>query len=368
MFRKPVAVLLIEDSSVEAALIRLQLSGSKDNTFDLECAENLQEGFEQLGKRRFDIILLDLMLPDSDGLATFYRVNNRVSDIPIVILTGMSDEKLAIEAVRGGAQDYLVKAEDLKILPRSIFYAIERKRFEVERNLYIAWLEKKNVELQEFSFVASHDLQEPLRKIKAFGEQLRRKCGDRLDEIEKDYLGRMECAANRMQQLIRDLLDYSRITFATQTWRRIDLKALVEEVAEMFEVQLAASGGRIEISALPVIEADPAQMKQLFENLIGNALKFQDGSRKPSIRVHCRQEGATWAIFVEDNGIGFEKEYLDRIFSPFQRLHGRTGQYEGTGMGLAICRKIVDHHGGSITAGSTPGRSSTFMIILPVNN
>lgn len=227
-------------------------------------------------------------------------------------------------------------------------------------------LELVNQELQDFAFIASHDLQEPLRKIMAFGDRIRARCADRLDETGKDYLLRMENAANRMQRLIRELLRYSRVAVTPETFRRVPLKAIADEVHQIFEFQLHERGGRIEIGDLPEIEADSTQMKQLFQNLIGNALKFQHGGMKPLVRVSGTREDEHCIIQVEDNGIGFDESYLDRIFSPFQRLHPKNEEYEGTGMGLAICRKIVERHGGSITARSTPGEGTRFIVNLPL--
>lgn len=227
-------------------------------------------------------------------------------------------------------------------------------------------LGKVNKELREFAHVASHDLQEPLRKIQTFGERLRSTCSAKLDDTEGYYLTRMEAAANRMQQLVRDLLHLSRISMECEPLRVIDLNGIAQEVAQIFEFELTSNGGRIEIGDLPEIEANATQMKQLFQNLIDNALKFQKKDNKPHIRVHSTFCGKNdCQISIWDNGIGFENKYIDRIFAPFQRLHGH-GAYEGTGMGLAICRKIVERHGGQITAKSQPGEGSIFIVTLPL--
>ncbi len=228
----------------------------------------------------------------------------------------------------------------------------------------VARLELNNQELQEFAFVASHDLHEPLRKIQGFCDLVLRSNGDRVDGKGKDYLFRMQKAANRMQQLLQDLLSYSRVITQPEPFRETDLKTVAMEAAEVFELKLRAAKGTIEISEMPVIEADPSQMARLFQNLIGNSVKYH-GPENPLVRIYGEKDKSSCRIFVEDNGIGFEEKYLDRIFSPFQRLHGRD-EYPGTGMGLAICRKIVERHGGSITANSTPGRGSTFIVTLPI--
>ncbi|MFZ0930325.1 MAG: PocR ligand-binding domain-containing protein [Syntrophobacteraceae bacterium] len=228
----------------------------------------------------------------------------------------------------------------------------------------VARLELINQELQEFAFVASHDLQEPLRKIQSFSEMVVRSNRDRVDEKGKDYLARMQQAAERMQQLLKDLLNYSRIATQPEPFQPVDMKEVVTEAAEVFEYKIRKDGGKIEISEMPVIEADSGQMTRLFQNLISNAVKYAS-PQKILIRIYSDRDHSFCRIYVEDNGIGFEEKYLDRIFSPFQRLHGRS-EFSGTGMGLAICRKIVERHSGSITAKSSPGKGSTFIVALPL--
>jgi PAS domain S-box-containing protein len=247
----------------------------------------------------------------------------------------------------------------------------ELKKTEEETRRYASQLELSNRELQDFAFAASHDLQEPLRKINAFGDQLKTAYGKLLDADGLDYLARMQNAAVRMQALIQALLNYSRVTTKAQPFSVTDLAAIAREVAGDLEASITDTGGRVEIGDLPKIEADPTQMRQLIQNLVGNALKFH-GDEKPVVKVYGQPAGGKKTrdgqclILVEDNGIGFDEKYLDRIFTPFQRLHGR-GVYEGTGIGLAICRKIVDRHGGSITARSAPGKGSTFVVTLPMS-
>ncbi|MFL6260494.1 MAG: sensor histidine kinase [Thermoanaerobaculia bacterium] len=230
-------------------------------------------------------------------------------------------------------------------------------------------LERSNRELQDFAFVASHDLQEPLRKIQAFGDRLRGKHGEALGPEGLDYLERMQRAAHRMHVLINDLLTFSRVTSRGQPFVPADLGQIAREVLSDLEVRVEQTGGRVEIGELPTIDADPLQMRQLLQNLIGNALKFHRGGEPPHVTVSgsvARDGGPPRArIVVADDGIGFDMKYLDRIFTPFQRLHGRA-EYEGTGMGLAVCRRIVERHGGTLTAESAPGQGARFLVTLPV--
>ncbi len=246
----------------------------------------------------------------------------------------------------------------------------ERQRAEHELKAFAVRLERSNRELQDFSYVASHDLQEPLRKIRAFGDRLASKHGGALDASGREYVRFMQEAAARMQTLLEDLLSYSRVTTQASPFSPVDLAEVARQVLEDLELRVEQTGGQVELGALPVIQADHTQMRQLLQNLIGNALKFHRTAVPPLVQVQAQVRGEsghdeTCEIVVRDNGIGFEEKYLDRIFQPFQRLHGRES-FEGTGIGLAICRKIAERHGGSITARSQPGHGTTFRVSLPL--
>ena len=234
-----------------------------------------------------------------------------------------------------------------------------------ELSATVARLELVNAELREFAFVASHDLQEPLRKIQTFCDMAQKRCAPVLDSTSKDYLDRVIKSASPMRQLLHDLLDFSRVATRLEPFKKIDLVKIVREAADVFEASVKETGFQIVIENMPAIEADETQMLGLFQNLIGNALKFRS-SETPRIKIYGKLDRKrTCEIFVNDNGIGFDPKFAERIFKPFQRLHGRS-EYDGTGMGLAICRKIVERHGGSIRAESEPGKGSTFIIRLPV--
>jgi PAS domain S-box-containing protein len=244
----------------------------------------------------------------------------------------------------------------------------ERVLAQEQLRIHTKKLEISNRELQDFASVAAHDLQEPLRKIQSFSDRLQTKAREALSEDSRDYLDRILTSAARMQTLINDLLTYSRVTTKAQPFVPIDLNNIVSQVVSDLEVRIEKSKGKVEFSNLPTIEADPTQMRQLFQNLISNALKFHKPDVAPVVRIECKaahaHSGSAYEIRVTDNGIGFEEKYLDRIFTIFQRLHGRF-EYEGTGIGLAVCRKIVDRHGGLITAQSSMGNGATFIVTLP---
>ena len=243
----------------------------------------------------------------------------------------------------------------------------ERRERERRLSKTAADLKTSNRALQDFAYVASHDLQEPLRKIRAFGDRLQVKYAEELGEQGRDYLRRMQNAAERMQGLIKDLLTYSRIATKVQPFVATDLNIVVKEVLSDLETAIEQTKGQVRLNRLATIEADPLQMRQLFQNLIGNALKFHQPDLAPLITISQKKlpnSESTIELRIEDNGIGFNEKYLDRIFTPFQRLHGRS-EYEGTGMGLAICRKIIERHGGRLTAESSVGQGATFFIFLP---
>jgi signal transduction histidine kinase len=241
-------------------------------------------------------------------------------------------------------------------------------------------LARSNVELEQFSSVASHDLQEPLRKIRMFGDRLRERLGHNLPEEPASDLERMQNAAERMQRLINDLLDFSRVTHRGKEFQHVDLAKVTGEVLADLDVRVQELNAQVEVGALPIIEADATQMRQLLQNLVGNALKFHRQDEPPIVRISGSViagraphfSGETTAadccvITVEDNGIGFDEQYSERVFTAFERLHSRTS-YEGTGIGLSIARKIAWRHGGDITVKSAPQQGATFTVTLPVSH
>lgn len=281
----------------------------------------------------------------------------------------------------GVAEISLIRTEwDGKVAHLLILHDItDRKLAEAELHAYANELKRSNKELEDFAFVASHDLQEPLRKIKSFGDRLIKKYSHELGSDGTMYLERMQNAAERMNDLITDLLTYSRVTTKGQPFQQVNLNEIVRDVLSDLEVRIEQTRGTVDVGELPTIDADATQMRQLFQNLIGNALKFRRDGVAPVVKVYgefCLERligvhetqmemDEICKLVVEDNGIGFDEKYLDRIFEVFQRLHGR-GKYEGTGTGLAVCRKIVQRHGGLITATSTPGEGTVFSVKLPI--
>ena len=246
-----------------------------------------------------------------------------------------------------------------------------------ELSIYSDELARSNRELEDFAFVASHDLQEPLRKIRAFGNRLESGYNDVIDERGKDYLARMLNAAERMSMLISDLLAFSRVSTRGKDFDDVNLKTAVESILGDLEIAITEKSAQINVGDLPTVRGDKSQLEQVFLNLLSNALKFQSEGVTPVVNVSAQDateeetkdlllsEEYEWTkITVSDNGIGFDQSFAEKIFAPFQRLHGRS-EYKGTGIGLAVCRRIVERHNGQITATSAPGKGATFSIIMP---
>ena len=228
----------------------------------------------------------------------------------------------------------------------------------------MAELSRSNTELEQFAYLASHDLQEPLRKIQSFGDRLAIALGDKLDDASRDNLTRMLDSARRMQQLINDLLTYSRVGMHAHAFAEIDVAVLAQQVVSDLESRLQETGGRVEVGPVPPFEADPTQIRMLLQNLVGNSLKFHRPGVPPLVTITGSARVGTVVLTITDNGIGFDEKYKDRVFRIFQRLHARQ-DYEGTGLGLAVCEKIVHRHGGTIDVTSRPDCGTVFTVELP---
>jgi two-component system sensor kinase FixL len=248
----------------------------------------------------------------------------------------------------------------------------QRVRAEEALKTHTAQLERSNRELRDFLYATSHHLQEPLRKVQTFSSRMQTSYGKLLDERGRGYLARTQNTAARMQALINALQTHMQVTTQPHPFEPVDLTQAVSQVVSDLNVRIEKAGARVEVEGLPTIDADPTQMRQLLHNLIDNALKFHREDSPPVVKVRTHagfgetlSANGHFQIVVEDNGIGFDDRHVDRIFQVFQRLHGRS-DYEGTGIGLATCRKIVERHGGSISAQSAPGQGARFIVSLPL--
>jgi two-component system, NtrC family, sensor kinase len=225
---------------------------------------------------------------------------------------------------------------------------------------------KSNQELQDFAYVSSHDLQEPLRKINSFSDLLIKDYEKELPEKAQMYLQVIQRASIRMSRLISDLLTYSRVSTKAQPFSDVNLNEIIKEVLSDLDLIIQRRNAVVTVNDLCQLQGDPLQFHLLLQNLISNALKYVPEGKNPEIKVWSEKTKTTCTIFIKDNGIGFDEKYLDRIFTMFQRLHGKQ-EYEGTGIGLAVCKKIVERHNGTITARSKPGKGATFIVKLPSN-
>ncbi|HKV91835.1 MAG TPA: ATP-binding protein [Candidatus Angelobacter sp.] len=360
----PVRVLVIEDNPADARFIKEMLSEGENGSFTMEWVDLMEKGLERLSRPGIDAVLLDLGLPDSNGTETFEKVAAAAPTLPVVILSIDDDRPLAVKTVQCGAQDYLVKNHiDGHWLPRAIIYAIERKRTEMHVRQLNERLEKSNIELENFASVASHDLQSPLRNINGFVQLLLEKLQGGTDAETEDWLRRTRQAVQRMQELIHDLLAYSRVSSREKPFELVHFSDVYDGALLSLESSIHDSGAEVTRDELPSVIGDRSQLMQMMQNLIGNALKYR-GSRAPKIHVGVRG-GETESIFyVSDNGIGIEPRFHEEIFQIFKRLHNQQ-VYPGTGIGLAVCRRVVNRHGGRIWVESEPGQGSTFYFSIP---
>jgi PAS domain S-box-containing protein len=315
---------------------------------------------EALGKEPQDLLKARYPEPLEDILETVVTSGRWEGELQHVTSKGVSITLASRWALRrdahGNPSGFLEINRDVT----------EHKEADRRIHSYLKKLEESNSVLQDFAFVASHDLQEPLRKLSIYSDRLWSGYAEALGNDGQQYLNKIQEAAMRMRELIESLLVYSRVATQAAPFVSVDLRMLIDEVIRDLDVPIHETGASVEIRDLPTIQADPSQMRQLFQNILGNALKFHMQDRNPVIKIYgvpcwndlCR-------IIVEDNGIGFDEKYLDLIFQPFQRLHGKSSSYKGSGMGLAICRKIVQRHNGMIVAKSRQGEGSTFMVTLP---
>lgn len=283
--------------------------------------------------------------------------------IPAARPTGMEETDSVAEALHTAAVQLKNREAELIRLSETLEERVRMRTSELSEMNRL--LELRNKELQEFAYAASHDLQEPLRKVTTFAGLLESEYGDKLDDDGRAYVERMSAAGMRMSQLLRDLLEFSRVSTHVQPARSVDVDDAAKLAINDLEIQLQEVGGRVDVRADVSVVSDPAQVQLLLRNLIGNALKFHRPDVPPEVSVEAFENDQNVHIVVADNGIGFDLRYIDKIFAPFQRLHGRSA-YSGTGMGLAIVRRIVERHGGRIDVESTVGEGSRFEVVLPI--
>lgn len=359
----PISVLVVEDDVQFAKYLAMTLSASTQGVFTVEAVDRLEAGIERLATASFDVVLLDLELPGTGGLATLERLLDEHPHIAVVVYTGTAKaEQLAVEAVRRGAEDYLFKGtvgED--VLSRALRYAVERRRARRALERRTIELAQSNAELEQFATVASHDLQEPLRTITSYLELLEKRVADDAGALELVRVA-ME-GAERSRGLVNDLLQLAQVTTRAKPFVTVDASEPLRLAMGDLRTSLEQSNARVSVEDLPTVVADPHQLRSVFQNLLENALKYRTES-VPEIEVTAKRQGADWVFSIRDNGIGIAPEFHETIFRLFERLHPQH-RYRGSGVGLAIVRKIVERHGGRVWVESEEGAGATFSFTIP---
>ncbi|SEM39908.1 His Kinase A (phospho-acceptor) domain-containing protein [Chitinophaga rupis] len=386
-------ILIVDDKQENLyslkALLRL-------NLYEVDTATSGEEALKRILRNEYELIILDVQMPGMDGYEVAETITgySRSKDIPIIFLSAVNiDKRFVTKGYASGGVDYITKPFDADILLlkvktftrlyrqtkelNDIKETLEQKVEERTKALVQAnkELELSNAELQQYAFIASHDLQEPLRKIITFSRLvIERFLGGDPEALQ--YMNKVISSSERMRSLINDLLSYSHLAEPPR-FNICNLNQLVQETMADLEVAIKEKEAVLHISHLPSIEAIPDQMRQLFQNLVSNALKFAKKDTPPVIKIWSELidqrsltagisgKGAWCRIYISDNGIGFNEMYLDKIFHMFQRLHGKD-EYHGTGIGLTIVKKIIQKHNGLISAESREGQGATFMLVLPL--
>ena len=367
-----VRILILEHEPDDIELLQYELKKGGLH-YSSEVVQERETFTQALKDFKPDIVLSDYALPDFDGASAFYIKKDISPGTPFIIVSGTIGEENAVELIKAGVTDYLLKEKLFMVVPK-IDRALkesrehrEKKAQEEQLASYARELERSNKELEEFAYLASHDLQEPLRMVGSFLQLLQQRYQDRLDGQANEYIYYAVEGAARMKRLINDLLNYSR---TKREWliEQVDITCTVRDALQNLAASVNESGAVVHYENMPVLAADPGQMLQLFQNLIGNAIKFRKKDGKPVINISASKMNASWLFAVEDNGIGIHQQYSDKIFVIFKKLHGKE-RYEGTGIGLAIAKKIVERHGGKIWFESLPGQGTTFYFTLnpPIN-
>ena len=357
-----IKVLLVEDSPTEAMIIQASLADAEDVCFEITHTLDLKDTLQHLVTHQYDIVVLDLTLPDSSGIETFTKVQQAKPDVPIVILTANTNKNMAVQSVQMGAQDYIVKeqVENMQLV-LSIRYAIMRAEAEAKQKALMEELARVNKELEAFAYIVSHDLKAPLRGIRTVVDWLVADYGDNFNEEGREQLDLLTGRVDRMHNLIEGVLRYSRAGRQHEACMEMDLNLHLAEI-----VDTLAPPEHIKITIerpMPRLICESMHVTQLFQNLISNAIKYNDKA-EGLIQVACADEDETWHFTVRDNGSGIPEKQFQRIFDMFTTLKARD-QYESTGVGLPIVKKIVETNGGSVWVESTEGQGSTFHVRWP---
>jgi two-component system, sensor histidine kinase and response regulator len=349
-------VLVVDDELTNRALLVAQLGAEG---YAVTTAPDGQAGLAAAIADPPSLILLDVAMPGLDGFEVLaqLKAHPRTRAVPVALITSLADRENRLRGLAAGADDFVSRPIDSAELSARVRSLVRSKALSDE-------LARSNAELAEFAYVASHDLQEPLRMVASYPQLLRRRYKDRLDQDANQFIDFAVDGATRMQQVINDLLAYSHVGTHPGLLQRTDTAAVIDQVLIDLGTAIEETDARVTRDALPVVNGNGRQLELLFQHLIANAIKYRRVGVPPRIHLRAVREGPAWRFDVEDNGIGLDPQYANRIFQLFQRLHAREA-YPGTGVGLAICKKIVERHEGRIWVQSTPATGSIFSFTLP---
>ncbi len=362
-------VLLVEDDPVDKELVLRELrAGGFDPEADM--VQTQEEFTAKIEKSHYHVILADYGLPAWRGTDALEVLLEHGLDVPFILVTGSLGDEMAVDCIKRGTTDYVLK-DHLPRLSLSVRRALAEKRSRDERRhaeqelaRKVEELARSNRDLEQFAYVASHDLQEPLRMVATYTQLLGERYKGKLDEKADKYIAYAVDGALRMQTLINDLLVYSRVGRNRAEPEQVSCAGIVQRAARNLEATINESGAVLDCRDLPELYVKAAPLVQVFQNLISNAVKFR-GPEPPRIGISAHRQGEQWVFEVSDNGIGIAPEHAEDIFVIFKRLHTRA-EYPGSGIGLAICKKIIEQMGGSIWVESQPGQGATFKFTLPV--
>lgn len=362
--RRDLRALVVEDDAADVDLVRRAL---RNGGFDMQCdvVQTAAEFTERIRNGNYELVLADYRLPGWNGMETVEILRQQGFDIPVVLVSGSLGELKAVECIKQGASDYVLK-DDLERLPGSVDRALREKKLRDEHRQTQQELARSNRELEQFAYVASHDLQEPLRMVAAYTQLLAERYKGKLDATADKYMNYAVDGALRMQSLVRDLLAFSRVGRNGREPQALDLNGVLQLVLSNLQTLVRETNAEVRHEHLPEVVVDATQIIQLFQNLIANALKFR-ANAAPRVSITAEQRESEWVFSVTDNGIGIAAEDAENIFVIFKRLHTQA-EYPGSGIGLAICKKIVEQHGGRIWVESRPGAGSTFKFTLPISS
>jgi two-component system sensor histidine kinase/response regulator len=359
-------ILIVDDTPDNLRVLSAMLT---NRGYEVRKALNGQRAIASVQSEPPHLILLDIKMPEMDGYEVCQRLkaNPTTCEVPIIFISALDDALDKVRAFASGGVDYVTKPfQEAEVMAR-IEHQLRIQRLQhqlVEQNKELC---RSNRELEQFAYVVSHDLQQPLQSVTGFVKLLQLRYATILDDVAQNYLNRIHETGSRMQRLIQELLAYAQIDRQEQDFQMIDCNQILEQVLENLQEAIAAKNAKITYETLPIIQGNETQLIQLFQNLISNGIKFMPADVDPTIHISATQQKNQWNIGICDNGIGIKPEHLEQIFEIFQRLHSAK-KYPGSGIGLATCKKIAELHGGKIWVDSQFGQGTTFYFTLPTTD